>query len=142
ALKEAYLTEMFPQEGETVPKRRFKGFEGEWEYKSLESLLSDIIDNRGKTPPLNPEGKYSLIEVASLGGRNTDYANVTKYIDKRTYDSFLRGYISENDVLYSTVGRIGLVSLMDNNHFANIAQNIVGFRFKVNVCSNYMFALL
>src|SRR5699024_3173296 len=25
-LKSAYLTEMFPQEGETVPKRRFKGF--------------------------------------------------------------------------------------------------------------------
>src|SRR5699024_9394673 len=30
ALKDAYLTEMFPQEGETVPKRRFKGFEEEW----------------------------------------------------------------------------------------------------------------
>src|SRR5699024_4433098 len=30
ALKDAYLTEMFPQEGETVPKRRFKGFEDEW----------------------------------------------------------------------------------------------------------------
>jgi len=29
-LKSAYLTEMFPQESETVPKRRFKGFEEEW----------------------------------------------------------------------------------------------------------------
>src|SRR5699024_9790879 len=38
ALKEAYLTEMFPQEGETVPKRRFKGFEGEWK----EICLRDV----------------------------------------------------------------------------------------------------
>lgn len=38
ALKEAYLTEMFPQEGETVPKRRFGGFEGEWEERDLKEI--------------------------------------------------------------------------------------------------------
>lgn len=30
---------MFPQEGETVPKVRFKGFEGEWEKEKLSKLL-------------------------------------------------------------------------------------------------------
>lgn len=40
ALKEAYLTEMFPQEGETVPKRRFGGFEGEW----LGVTIRDTMD--------------------------------------------------------------------------------------------------
>jgi len=40
ALKNAYLTEMFPQEGETVPKRRFKGFEGEWNETILDSVLA------------------------------------------------------------------------------------------------------
>lgn len=40
ALKAAYLTEMFPQEGETVPKRRFKGFEGEWNETILDSVLA------------------------------------------------------------------------------------------------------
>ncbi|WP_079708029.1 restriction endonuclease subunit S [Paraliobacillus ryukyuensis] len=40
ALKSAYLTEMFPQEGETVPKRRFKGFEGEWNETILDSVLA------------------------------------------------------------------------------------------------------
>lgn len=34
-LKKAYLSEMFPAEGECVPKRRFPGFEGEWEQKKL-----------------------------------------------------------------------------------------------------------
>ncbi|MGN0234344.1 MAG: restriction endonuclease subunit S, partial [Bacteroidaceae bacterium] len=31
---------MFPQEGETVPKLRFKGFEGEWEKERLSNLLT------------------------------------------------------------------------------------------------------
>lgn len=47
ALKSAYLDEMFPQEGETVPKRRFKGFEGEWEAVKLKEI-ADIIG--GGTP--------------------------------------------------------------------------------------------
>lgn len=38
-LKKAYLTEMFPAEGECVPKRRFPGFEGEWEHKKLGQLM-------------------------------------------------------------------------------------------------------
>lgn len=39
ALKSAYLTEMFSQEGETVPKRRFKGFQSEW----LRRKVGDIF---------------------------------------------------------------------------------------------------
>src|SRR5699024_2052703 len=42
ALKTAYLTEMFPQEGETVPKRRFKGFEEEWKKYKLKDRTSII----------------------------------------------------------------------------------------------------
>lgn len=34
-IKAASLQAMFPQEGETVPKLRFKGFEGEWEKVKL-----------------------------------------------------------------------------------------------------------
>jgi len=61
ALKAAYLNEMFPQEGEAVPKRRFKGFEGEWEEKSLDEI-SNIsaggdIDREG----LSNEGMYPVI---------------------------------------------------------------------------------
>ena len=35
ALKSAYLAEMFPAEGERVPKRRFAGFTGEWEEQKI-----------------------------------------------------------------------------------------------------------
>src|SRR5699024_10320451 len=39
-LKSAYLTEMFRQEGETVPKRRFKGFVDEWNETTLDNVLA------------------------------------------------------------------------------------------------------
>ena len=42
-IKTASLQSMFPQEGETVPKVRFKGFEGEWEEKSFSALYKKSI---------------------------------------------------------------------------------------------------
>nr|WP_256440572.1 restriction endonuclease subunit S [Jeotgalicoccus sp. WY2] len=39
ALKSAYLAEMFPAEGERVPKRRFEGFVDEWSFETLGNLL-------------------------------------------------------------------------------------------------------
>ena len=40
SLKKAYLYEMFPAEGESRPKRRFKGFTDDWERRKL----SDVVD--------------------------------------------------------------------------------------------------
>lgn len=44
ALKAAYLSEMFPAEGEFVPKRRFTGFNAPWKFKTVNDL-ADKYDN-------------------------------------------------------------------------------------------------
>jgi len=49
ALKEAYLTEMFPQEGETVPKRRFKGFTDEWNKHQLSEIANIVMGHSPKS---------------------------------------------------------------------------------------------
>ncbi|HFI0689623.1 TPA: restriction endonuclease subunit S, partial [Streptococcus suis] len=46
-VKQAYLSEMFPAEGERVPKRRFPGFTDAWELRKL-GEVADIIG--GGTP--------------------------------------------------------------------------------------------
>jgi len=46
-LKKAYLQQLFPREGETVPRVRFAGFSGDWESKKL-GEVADIIG--GGTP--------------------------------------------------------------------------------------------
>ncbi|MDS9470903.1 restriction endonuclease subunit S [Sporosarcina pasteurii] len=62
ALKEAYLTEMFPQEDETVPKRRFGEFEGEW----VESTIKDTTEiNSGMD---YKHLKFGNIPVYGTGG--------------------------------------------------------------------------
>ena len=43
-VKAACLQAMFPQEGETVPKIRFKGFEGEWKKVKFGILLKECTD--------------------------------------------------------------------------------------------------
>ena len=43
-MKAASLQAMFPQEGETVPKIRFTGFEGEWKKVKFGTLLKECTD--------------------------------------------------------------------------------------------------
>lgn len=42
-LKEALLQHMFPGKGETVPKLRFAGFEGDWEERKFDEFLEEFI---------------------------------------------------------------------------------------------------
>ena len=60
-IKAANLQSMFPQEGETVPKVRFKGFEGEWEEKSFSALYKKSIIKNDLT-----FGTDKIISVANM----------------------------------------------------------------------------
>ena len=140
-IKSAYLSEMFPKDGELYPKRRFAGFNDPWEQRKLWELADKAVDNRGKTPPLDINGTHPLIEVASLGTGSPDYSKVEKYLNDYSFEHHLRDYIKKGDILFSTVGSIGLVSLMDNQENAAIAQNIVAFRAKENYSSEYLYAM-
>lgn len=58
-VKEASLQAMFPQKGETVPKIRFKGFEGEW----VNGRLGEFLDISAEK---NLDDKYGINEVLSV----------------------------------------------------------------------------
>ena len=58
-VKAASLQSMFPQEGETTPRVRFKGFEGEWENKTLGECLT--INNER-----NQSNVYGINDVLSV----------------------------------------------------------------------------
>ena len=123
------------------PRIRFKGFDDDWEQRKLGDIVDKAVDNRGKTPPISEDGTHPLIEVASLGNGAPDYTKVTKYLDEETFNTALRDYIKQDDILFSTVGSIGLVSLMDSREEAAIAQNIVSFRSKENYDAKYLYAM-
>src|SRR5699024_10604431 len=68
ALKTAYLTEMFPQEDETVPKRRLKGIEDEWERFKLEDLAEIKTGYAFKSNQFNVNGKYLVVTNKNIQG--------------------------------------------------------------------------
>ena len=123
------------------PKIRFKGYEDDWEQRKLSEFVDKAVDNRGKTPPIDDNGTHPLIEVAALGGVHPDYSKVEKYLNDDSFKNNLRAYVKEGDILFTTVGSIGLVSLMDSMEEAAIAQNIVAFRAKENFVPEYLYSL-
>ena len=52
-VKKAYLCEMFPENGKTKPKRRFKGFTDDWEQRKLGEVFKEYSEkNYEELPPL------------------------------------------------------------------------------------------
>ena len=94
----------------------------------------DVIDNRGKTPPLVEKSDYPIIDVKALSGveRIIDFDNCTKYVNEDTYNSFFRnGHPKKYDTLLSTVGSLAEMKLYIDN-IGTIAQNVVALRPKNN----------
>lgn len=110
-------------------KVRLPGFDEEWKEVKLGDMVSEIIDNRGKTPPVTTKG-YELIEVAVLEGDNIypKYEKVIKFVDELTYNTWFRnGHPKKGDILIATVGSVGLSAIMGSDR-GTIAQNIIGLR--------------
>ena len=91
-VKGASLQAMFPQKGETVPKIRFKGFEGEWEEILLGSLFSERVENDVTAEMLSVTMHDGIIK-ANENGR---YDNSNS--DRSNYKLVLK-----DDIAYNTM---------------------------------------
>jgi type I restriction enzyme S subunit len=106
--------------------------EENWKEISLKEIVSVIIDNRGKTPPtVEYKTDYPLIEVNALNSGTCliNYMAIRKYVLKETYENWFRKHLKENDIIFSTVGTIGVFSILLEN-IGTIAQNLIGLRFE------------
>ena len=77
SVKQAYLSEMFPAEGERVPKRRFPGFTDAWELRKFGEVVyrSNLISSSKDLPRLEFEDINS-----GLGTLNKD---ISQKLDDR-----------------------------------------------------------
>ncbi|EAA0013141.1 restriction endonuclease subunit S [Listeria monocytogenes] len=76
ALKTAYLSEMFPAEGETKPKRRFAGFTDDWEQRKLGDI-ANYRNGKAHEQVEDEDGKYTIInsKFISTNGKVQRYTN-------------------------------------------------------------------
>lgn len=83
-MKAASLQAMFPQEGENVPKIRFKGFEGEWKKKLLNECLSVCTEKNfdniyTKEDVLSVSDDFGICNQIKLLGRSYAGKSVANY---------------------------------------------------------------
>lgn len=113
--KKGLLQNLFPQEGETVPKLRFKEFEnsGEWVEKTLgeigEPLMCKRIFKEETTP--NPNNGIPFYKIGTFG-RVAD-----SYITKEIYEEYKSKYSFPKigDILISASGTIGRLVIYDGS---------------------------
>jgi len=74
ATKKALLYELFPIENSRRPKRRFKGFTGDWEQRKLEGLCDLFTDGDWIESKDQCGSGVRLIQTGNIG--------VTEYLDK------------------------------------------------------------
>ncbi|MCD8177681.1 MAG: restriction endonuclease subunit S [Tannerellaceae bacterium] len=88
-LKSASLQSMFPQAGETKPRVRFKGFEGEWVKKKLSDCLEVSKDRNldgiyGRNDVLSVSDDFGVMNQIELLGRSYAGKSVSNYGVLRT----------------------------------------------------------
>lgn len=79
ATKKALLQEMFPEEGQDKPKRRFKGFTDAWEQRKLGDLYKRVNERNDGTL-----GRDKWISVAKMYFQDPDKVQ-SNNLDTRTY---------------------------------------------------------
>lgn len=81
ALKSAYLSEMFPAEGECEPRRRFAGFTAAWEQRELREIVKEKISNGMMNRPGKNELRVKHINVGNLYSRSHIHPDELEFID-------------------------------------------------------------
>ena len=137
AVKKSLLEKMFPADGETVPKIRFKGFSDAWEQRKLGELSSLIT--KGTTPlDKNNSGIVNFVKIESIDESSGDIT-ITQRISIDEHNGYLRrSQLKENDILFSIAGTLGRVTSVKSSILpANTNQALAIIRLK-DGCLDYV----
>lgn len=113
--KKGLMQNLFPQEGEKVPKLRFKEFEkdGEWVEKSLEYLTIKIGDGIHTTPKYDPSGEYYFINGNNLIEGKIVVDEKTKRVSSEEFEMHKKD-LTEKTIFLSINGTIGNIAFYNN----------------------------
>lgn len=115
-MKAASLQALFPQEGETVPKIRFKGFEGEWKtcvLSSIATMHARIGWQNLRKDEFLSSGDYYLITGTDFHDGKISF-ETCHYIDKERYDQDKNIQLETDSILITKDGTLGKVAFVDS----------------------------
>src|SRR5699024_1533928 len=139
ALKSAYLTEMFPAEGERVPKRRFAGFTDDWEQHKLKDVVDLLKDGTHGT---HKNGKEAfLLSAKNIKNGQLIIDELTdRKISGDDYNLIFQNYtLVDQDLLVTIVGTIGQTALYKESDIKLAFQRSVAIiRGNKNMNQNFL----
>lgn len=140
-VKAASLQSMFPQEGETIPGVRFKGFEGEWESVTLGEIAE--MQSGGTPSSHNSEYYNGNIPFLSI----TDMTNAGKYINSTIKSITEYGLANSSariypagTLMYAMYASLGKCSI--TNIDVAISQAILGFSLSNEIDREFLYQYL
>ena len=148
-IKAASLQAMFPQEGETMPKIRFKGFEGEWESLDLCESFELLKNNTLSRAELTDEGKIANIHYGDIlikYGECIDTAvdKLTYIIDNEVGKNLLKnGALKKGDIIFAdtaednTVGKCSELICRDNEVIV-AGLHTIACRPQIDIAERYL----
>lgn len=152
-VKAASLQSMFPQEGETRPRVRFKEFEGDWERKTLSDCLT--INNErnqrllyGKNDVLSVSDEVGVVNQIKLLGRSYAGKSVANYrVLKTNQIVYTKSPLKSKPygIVKVNKGSVGIVSVLyavyDANN--NVWPDYIHYYFEpTHRINNYLLPLI
>ena len=110
---------------------------------SFRDLLAEIIDNRGRTCPVEENG-IPLIATNCIKNETLYPSfNKVRYVSQETYNYWFRGHPNPGDIIFVLKGSPGRVNWVPDPVGFCIAQDMVAIRANQNIIlPKYLFALL
>ena len=152
-VKGASLQSMFPLEGETTPRVRFKGFEGEWEKKTLGDCLT--INNErnqsnvyGINDVLSVSDEVGVVNQIKLLGRSYAGKSVVNYrVFKTNQIVYTKSPLKSKPygIIKVNKGDIGIVSVLYAVYDANenVYPDYIHYYFEpIHRINNYLLPLI
>ncbi len=137
-LKRGYLQNMFPQDGESVPRLRFSGFSDEWKEKKLSELVDISTGFPFKSSNFDEDGNFTVITNKSI---HSNKKFVLNNGDKIRLNKGYNKYILEKgDILITMDGNVG-ISAVVNDQDMILAQRVARISYN-DKFSDYIFAFL
>jgi type I restriction enzyme, S subunit len=134
--KEGLMQELFPAEGETLPKRRFPEFQNapEWEETLLGEVCKFVRGPFGgalKKEIFVKEG-YAVYE--QMHAIHQDFKSFRYYIDKDKFNELKRFSVSPRDLIMSCSGTMGKFAIVPDNAKQGVINQAL---LKLSVKKNY-----
>ena len=143
SVKQAYLREMFPAEGERVPKRRFPGFTDDWELHPLREIGNTYTGLSGKTKDDFGHGDGRFVTYMNVFSNPISLPEMVEEVEFDESQNIVR----YGDVLFTTSSEtpeeVGMSSVwLENTENTYLNSFCFGFRPVKKVNPYYLAYLL